>query len=391
MEGFIYPKNNNADRGNVGIYIHVPFCLSKCHYCDFCSVLRYGEEQREMYVNALISEMELFARHIGDMGAVPEADTVYFGGGTPTLLSSEQFYRLLGAVDRLFGIAEGAEITAETNPKSADGQKLAEIRRAGVNRLSIGMQSAHDEELRALGRIHKFEDFKRTFADARDAGFDNVSADLMYGIPNQTGESFASSVETLASFKPEHISSYCLTVEEGTNFFRRRDSLDLPDEDAVGDMYAAMSRTLCSVGYEKYEISNFAFPGRESRHNLKYWLCRDYLGFGPAAHGYFAGVRFGHSRDVDAYVSGKSTIIDVEGISKDEAMRESALLGMRLAKGVDLDLFYADFGVKMLDVFPNFTKFAPKFVNIDEKRCRFTDEGMFVSNYILADALDFGE
>ena len=164
MEGFIYPKNKNG-RGKVGVYVHVPFCLSKCHYCDFCSVLRYGNEQKEQYVGALISEMKLFAKKIGDVGGIPKADTVYFGGGTPTLLSPDQFGRLIATVDELFGIEDGAEITAETNPKSADGNKLKDIRLAGVNRLSIGMQSVHDGELRALGRIHNFEDFKKTYAD----------------------------------------------------------------------------------------------------------------------------------------------------------------------------------------------------------------------------------
>ena len=390
MKGFIYPKNKNG-RGKVGVYVHVPFCLSKCHYCDFCSVLRYGEEQKERYVGALISEMKLFAKKIGDVGGIPKADTVYFGGGTPTLLSPDQFGRLIAAVDELFGIEDGAEITAETNPKSADGNKLKDIRLAGVNRLSIGMQSVHDGELRALGRIHNFEDFKKTYADARDAGFENISADLMYGIPNQTMDSFKESVETLASFGPEHISSYCLTVEEGTNFYRRKDVLDLPDEDTVGDMYAEMSRILALRGYDKYEISNFSRESKESRHNVKYWRCDDYLGFGAAAHGYFAGVRYGHGRDVDAYMSGKSIIIDVESIGREEAMRESALLGMRLARGVDLDEFFANFGVNMLDVFPKFKDFAPRFVKIDDGRCHFTDEGMFVSNYILAEALDFGE
>jgi oxygen-independent coproporphyrinogen-3 oxidase len=231
-------------------------------------VQRADESKKEQYVKRLCEEIELFAEKIGEVGEIPVADTVYFGGGTPTLLSAKQFGRILDTVNAKFGIEEDVEITAETNPKSADGEKLAEIRKTGINRLSIGMQSVHDCELKALGRIHNFEDFKTTFADARDAGFDNISVDLMYGIPQQTRESFAESVETLASFAPEHISSYCLTVEEGTNFGRRRESLILPDEDAVSDMYSDMTEILSKFGYSKYEISNFAKVGRASRHNL---------------------------------------------------------------------------------------------------------------------------
>ena len=385
------PDLNTNKRKNVGIYIHVPFCLSKCHYCDFCSVQRADEEKKEQYVKRLCEEISHSAERIGERSEIPAADTVYFGGGTPTLLSAEQLGRILDIVDAKFGINKYAEITAETNPKSADGKKLADIRKTGVNRLSIGMQSVHDSELRALGRIHSFEDFKITFAEARAAGFDNISADLMYGIPVQTLKSFKESIKTLAAFAPEHISSYSLTVEEGTNFYRRRDSLALPDEDAVGEMYETMGEMLLSAGYRKYEISNFARPVRESRHNIKYWHCDDYLGFGAAAHSCFAGKRFAHSRDIDAYLRGESIIIDIEELSENQRMNEYAMLGMRLTEGVGLDAFKERFGIDFLEKFQTFKKYAPDFVEIDTKRCRFTDKGMLVSNYILSDALDFSE
>ena len=375
----------------MGIYIHVPFCLSKCHYCDFCSVQRADEEKRELYVKRLCEEITFFAEKIGESGEKPLADTVYFGGGTPTLLSVDQFSRLIRCVDDNFGIAEGAEITVETNPKTSDREKLAEMRKIGVNRLSIGMQSVHNDELKALGRIHSFHDFLNTYLDARAVGFDNVSVDLMYGIPNQTAESFKESVKALADLAPEHISSYCLTIEDGTNFGRRRDSLNLPDEDVISDMYADMSEILSKYGYKKYEISNFSKVGRESRHNVKYWRLEDYLGFGAAAHSCFAGKRFAHSRDIDAYLRGESIIIDVEELSLKERMNEYVMLGMRLACGVSLADFKANFGSELLDEFKDLKKYAPEFVNIDSKGCRFTDKGMFVSNFILSDALDFGE
>jgi oxygen-independent coproporphyrinogen-3 oxidase len=322
---------------------------------------------------------------------MPAADTVYFGGGTPTLLSAEQIGRILDVIEANFSIEKGAEITIETNPKSADGKKLAEIRKVGVDRLSIGMQSVHDNELRALGRIHNFDDFKITFSEAREAGFDNISADLMYGIPDQTRESFIESVRTLAAFEPEHISSYSLTVEEGTNFYRRRDKLIFPDEDTVSDMYADMTEALAKYGYHKYEISNFAKDGRASRHNIKYWRLEDYLGFGAAAHSCFGGKRFAHSRDIEAYLRGESIIIDVEELSKKEQMNEYVMLGMRLAEGIDLDDFKARFNVDFSSEFSSFAKFAPEFIEISEKNCKFTEKGMFVSNYILSDVLDFGE
>ena len=375
----------------MGIYIHVPFCLSKCHYCDFCSVQRADEAKREQYVERLCAEIGMIAQKIGEKGEIPVADTVYFGGGTPTLLSAEQMARLVRCVDENFGIADGAELTAETNPKTADREKLEKMREIGINRLSIGMQSVHDRELKALGRIHSFDDFLKTFSDARAAGFDNISVDLMYGIPEQTKESFRRSVETLAALVPEHISSYCLTVEDGTNFGRRRDSLVLPDEDTVSDMYADMGEILAKYGYHKYEISNFSKAGRESRHNIKYWRLEDYLGFGAAAHSCFAGKRFAHSRDIDAYLRGESIIIDVEELSLKEQMNEYVMLGMRLDSGVSLDAFRTIFGSELLDEFKAFEKYSPEFVEIDAEKCRFTEKGMFVSNYILSDALNFGE
>ena len=375
----------------VGIYVHMPFCLSKCHYCDFCSVTGADEGKKDLYVSRICAEIGELADKIKQTGELPQADTVYFGGGTPTLMSAEQFARILEAVESNFGISQSAEITAECNPRSIDENGLSDLRRLGVNRLSIGMQSIHDSELRALGRIHGSGDFLETFGAARKAGFDNISVDLMYGIPNQTRESFKKSVEGLAMLAPEHISSYALTVEEETNFHRRRDSLDLPDEDTVGDMYDDMCEVLAKYGYHRYEISNFSKDGRESRHNLKYWTGENYLGFGSAAHSYFDGVRFAHSRDINAYIEGKSTIIDVEPIDKREAMNEYVMLGMRLSQGVDISSFKDRFGEEIFEVFGKIRQYSPEFIEISDQKCRFTERGVFVSNSILSDVLDFGE
>ena len=369
----------------VGIYIHVPFCRSKCYYCDFCSRTRADEEIKSLYTKRLCEEIDDVAKRIGS--SRPIADTVYFGGGTPTLLSPLQFEEILDAVERNFGIGSGAEITAETNPKTADGEKLKNMRAVGINRLSIGMQSVHDNELRALGRVHTFSDFEKIYSDARDAGFDNISADLMYGIPEQTKKSFCESIERLASLSPEHISSYSLTVEEGTPFWNRRDRLVLPDEETVSDMYLLMGDILRTHEYEKYEISNFAHRSRESRHNLKYWRREDYLGFGPAAHSFFGGIRFAHSRDIEAYLRGESIIESTEAIAGDEAMDEYVMLGMRLAEGIDTERFASIFGVDFYEKYGAvFERFAPDYVYIDKTSCRFTDKGMLVSNYILSES-----
>ena len=368
-----------------GIYIHVPFCLSKCHYCDFCSRTRADEGVKSLYVKRICEEIRACGDGLGDKR--PVADTVYFGGGTPTLLSPKQFDAILDTVNDVFQIDAHAEITAETNPKSADLSKLREMRSIGINRLSIGMQSIHNNELRALGRIHNHEDFLLSYRDARRAGFDNISADLMYGIPEQTMTSFEESVRELVSIGPEHISSYCLTVEDGTNFGRRRDSLTLPDEDAVSNMYQAMTDILWLGGYEKYEISNFAHNGRASRHNLKYWKREDYLGFGPAAHSFYGGVRFANSRDVEGYLDGRDIRECSEKIEGRDAADEYVMLGMRLSEGIDIDEFNRLFKIDFMEHYGNtFKRFAPEYISIDDKRCAFTDRGMFVSNYILSEA-----
>ena len=368
----------------VGIYVHVPFCKSKCYYCDFCSKTRADEETKSLYVKRLCEEISEISKLIGDER--PMADTVYFGGGTPTLLSPSQFELILGAIEHNFGIENGAEITAETNPKTADGEKLKNMRSVGINRLSIGMQSVHNNELRALGRIHTYEDFQKTFSDARNAGFENISADLMYGIPEQSKKSFEASVKTLAELDPEHISSYSLTVEEGTPFWNRRESLLLPDEDTVGEMYLMMGDILRSYGYEKYEISNFSHKGRESRHNLKYWERREYLGFGSAAHSFFKDVRFAHSRDIEAYLRGEKIIESVDEIPQQEAMDEYVMLGMRLSKGLNAPEFDRLFGVSFDERYGNvFKRFSPEFITVENGNYRFTDKGMLVSNYILSE------
>lgn len=372
----------------LGIYIHIPFCKSKCMYCDFCSFPQTKKDKIDSYVNRLVYDILNFEAPKG-VAYLP-ADTIYFGGGTPTLLDTEHFEKILLAIKDKFQIADSAEISAECNPKTADLEKLKAMKNLGINRLSIGMQSSSSEELKLVGRHHTYDDCKMAVLEARKAGFENISLDLMYGLPNQTLDSFKKSLSDVVALSPNHISSYALKLEEGTPLYRLADRYKFPDEDEVCDMYDCMCNTLESFGYNRYEVSNFASVGFESRHNLKYWDYEDYIGFGVAAHSFVCGRRIENSRDFDAYVNGESIVDSSELMDFDTQKNEYVMLAMRLACGVDAQKyknifdsdFECDFGAK-------FKKYCPEFVIMDEFGARFTKKGFFVSNYILSDVLDF--
>lgn len=343
-------------------------------------------------MRAYVSEL---CRRIGK--AAPFArdhvvDTVYFGGGTPTLLPVDCFEALLSCLRRTFRWAKDrdCEVTCEANPATADLDKLSRLRALGVNRLSIGLQSVHDRELARLGRAHTFSDFERILSDARRAGFDNVSADLMYGIPEQTVESFRQSLETLCALAPEHISAYCLKLEEGTPFFDRREELPLPDEDAECEMYALCGEILAKRGYHKYEISNFAKEGRESRHNLRYWLGEDYLGFGVAAHSCFGGERFGNSRDLSAFLAGEDLVEERTVLTERDRINETLMLRLRLTEGLDTADFTRRFGRSPHEIFPTLSSWIRDgWLWERDGRIAFTEKGFFVSNTILSELMDF--
>ena len=369
----------------LGLYIHVPFCLKKCLYCDFCSFPTYTEELMDGYVKRLNSDIERYSRGFGGV-----VDTVYFGGGTPTLLKERHFDSIFETISKNYTVDRGAEISCECNPATVDRKYLEGIRKAGINRLSIGLQSANDGELRALGRAHSFADFLKTYEDARAAGFDNLSLDLMYGIPEQTLESFGSTLAKVREIAPEHISAYALKIEDGTPFGKIKETLSLPDEDAECDMYALCNETLAAGGYQRYEISNFARPGFESRHNIKYWQGDDYLGFGVAAHSYFKGERFANSRDIAAYVRGDDITEERRAIPKKEQMTEHVMLRMRMSDGICRSDFKARFGVSLEEFCGELSRYVNLgFMTDDGERVAFTERGIFVSNTILSDILDF--
>lgn len=312
-----------------GIYIHVPFCRRKCPYCDFYS-LAYSDEAADTYTGALLRAME--TQPFGEMAA----DTLYFGGGTPILLGPERLGRILDAARGAFSLGAEAEITLEANPAAAMAQELAALRKKGFNRISFGVQSLHDGELAALGRLHSAQEARRAILDAAAAGFENISADLMLAIPGQSEATMSASIAELASLPVNHISAYLLKVEEDTPFGRQKDALTLPDEDAAADLYLACVEGLAGQGFAQYEISNFAKDGAVSRHNLKYWQGEPYLGIGPAAHSFLVGRRFYFPRDLAAFLAAERpftlTVDDGPGGGPEETL----LLGLRLTEGVNL-------------------------------------------------------
>ena len=380
-------RQERGTKRPLSLYIHVPFCVQKCNYCDFCSFPSRSAEEKARYVSRIIEDLQKFAPSASEY----VVETVYFGGGTPTLLQVSDFTAILSAVAEHYTLSPSLEITAECNPGTVDFAYLSALRQSGVNRLSIGLQSANENELRLLGRIHTAEDFLRTVEDARRAGFTNLSADLMFGIPDQTVESFRETLSFVLRAAPEHISVYGLKIEEGTAFFARRDEMTFPDEDAEEQMYLDAVSILQDGGLQRYEISNFARSGYLSRHNYAYWTGQDYVGFGPAAHSYFAGERFSNSRDFAAYLRGESIEDSRETVTHDEALREHVMLHMRLEAGVSAaaydrlagrsGAFLARYG----DAMQAYARHG--FIRETDDGFAFTTKGFRVSNYILSEIL----
>lgn len=378
----------------LGLYVHVPFCKSKCLYCDFCSFPHPKAETVERYVfDGLQKEILRWSERISASGERYEVDTVYFGGGTPTCLPHDLLCWILGMIDSQFTLAQDAEITVECNPATGSRETFSALRRAGFNRISLGLQSVHANELKRLGRRHDFADFCRTYEEIRQVGFSNVSVDLMSGIPEQTAESYLQTLEKVCAMEPEHISSYGLIVEEGTPFatLESRKQLVLPDEETARQMYFDGIDFLAKQGIKQYEISNFAKAGYESRHNMKYWNCDEYLGFGLAAYSDFSGARFGNSRDLSAYIEGREILWEREEPSEKERQNEYVMLRMRLCDGVSASSFEERFGVDFESSFGTHLSRYMKggFVRKTEDGYAFTPEGMYVSNTILSEVLDF--
>ena len=352
-----------------GLYIHIPFCARKCPYCDFYSVAGAGEELRDRYVRALVESMRPWA------GAV--FDTVYFGGGTPPLLGADNLCRVLDAAAGLFTLSD-PEVTLECNPGSTRGEDLPLLRGAGFSRLSVGLQSADPEELRFLGRPHTAQDAARLILDAERAGFRNLSLDLMAALPGQSAETLRASVEFCAALPVTHISGYLLKVEPGTPFAAR--GVEPPDGDAAADLYLALCGACESAGFRQYEISNFARPGFESRHNMKYWRLEPYLGLGPAAHSFWEGRRFFRPRDLRGFCDGTAGIVDDGPGGGPE---EYLMLGLRLTEGIRTGRLLSA-GLKEEHVDRAFAPFLRcGLAARTPEGFRLTREGFLVSNAII--------
>ena len=310
-----------------GLYVHVPFCDKRCDYCDFVT---FADRPRQVdpYLTALDHEL---SRH-----APARIETLFIGGGTPTALTVPQIDRLMASIHRHFDLSELGEATVEANPESANEERLAAYRRGGINRLSIGLQSADDATLARLGRLHDYQKFLRAYETARRVGFDNVNVDLMFGLPGQTPAQWRETVERVIALDPDHVSAYALKVENGTRF--AKDGVDV-DDDLEADMYLDASTALVAAGFEHYEISNFARPGRASRHNLRYWTNADTIGAGVSAAGFLDGVRWKNTSRFADYVraglEGRAPEREETALPADERQRELMMLNLRLREGVD--------------------------------------------------------
>ena len=373
----------------LGIYIHIPFCRSKCDYCDFYS-LAGRDDRMDQYQKALLSHIKETAPLAQDF----PVDTIYIGGGTPSYYGAKRLKELLGVIRKLYKVEKDAEVTVECNPDSVDVKSLKILRKAGVNRLSMGMQSANACELERIHRIHTPQQVNEAATAARKAGFTNLSLDLIYGLPGQTMDSWKATVEHALSLIPQHLSCYGLKVEEGTPLAARVAQGEvLPDDDQQADLYLWTVGRLERAGYPQYEISNFAKPGFASRHNLRYWLTQPYIGFGPGAHSDFGGRRYSFVRDLDAYIQGVlqgGDIIDEsEIIPKRERCGEYLMLRLRTVQGINEQEYRSTYFMDFAPLQARLEQFrAQGWAEQTDGRWHFTPKGFLLSNQLIGDLLE---
>ena len=375
--------------GGMELYLHMPFCVRKCAYCDFLS-FPTDQETQNLYTRRLREDIDAMGKKYGDI----PVDTIFIGGGTPSVPDSALIVGIMEHVRKAFHVAEGAEISMEANPGTVTREKLTDYRRAGINRLSFGLQSANDRELKLLGRIHTWAEFLESFHLARECGFTNINIDLMSALPGQTRESWKDTLKRVTDLNPEHISAYSLIIEDGTPFGEKYGSEEgrklLPDEDSEREMYHETKRFLRDCGYERYVISNYAKPGRACRHNIGYWTGLPYLGLGLGASSYMDGCRFAVNSDMKQYLEEKPGMFtDVEKLTKKDMEEEFFYVGLRMTAGVSLPEFERRFGVSAKDVYPGLmeTFVAEKAAVFQGDRFVLTDYGLDVSNYIMAQFL----
>jgi oxygen-independent coproporphyrinogen-3 oxidase len=397
MKTIQFPRNSTGNRtagvlsspvevkrSSCGIYIHIPFCKSRCSYCDFATGI-YQTEIAERYVEALLRDIEITRQR---QPSTP-VDTIYLGGGTPSMLSAQQIESILETVRASFDVVSAAEITMEINPGSVTVAGLKDFRSAGINRASFGAQTFADAELARLGRAHNSTDTLNTFAALREAGFENISFDLIAGLPGQTMATWEANVEQALTLQPEHLSFYLLEVHSGTPLAQHieRGIQPKPDDDLAGEMYEVMLERAAQAGYEHYEISNLCRAGFASRHNTKYWTGDPYFGFGCSSHSY-DGVnhRWSNEREVAKYVElierGESPVVEQTDLGPEELRAEAVFLGMRLMSGLNMREYEQTFGANIREEFDDFTEAG--LVEFDGDLVRLTRAGALMSNEIFA-------
>lgn len=375
------------------LYIHIPFCIRKCAYCDFLSGQRNAEEI-ENYVEALISEIKTYQA----MSLNEIVRTVFLGGGTPSILSGSQMKRIFQALRETFDISETAEITVEANPGTVTYEKLTAYRNVGINRISFGLQSANDEELKRLGRIHTFEEFLESYKMARACGFQNINVDLISAIPKQTTEQFEQSLKKITELQPEHVSVYSLIIEEGTPFAKLYGEgapleKDLPSEEEERLIYWKTKEFLEKEGYRRYEISNYAKEGLECRHNLGYWERKNYLGLGLGASSLMGNVRYHNTEDWKEYIANAKNLQqiqkDVETLTVEEQMEEFIFLGLRKMQGISEQKFQEAFQKSIWECYSeNIRKVMEKgLLDKRDGNLYLTEKGIDISNYVFAEIL----
>lgn len=388
---FFFRKKKIEPKKSLGLYIHIPFCVKKCNYCDFLSAPA-DDATKKRYVEALCKEIAGYKALTKEY----QLATIYFGGGTPSVLEVSFIEQILNTVKKNFAVDMEAEVTLEVNPGTASLEKLKRYRELGINRLSIGVQSAKERELALLGRIHTFKEAKQTYFWAREAGFENISLDLMSALPGQSLEDYKENVEAILSLNPEHISSYSLIVEEGTPFYEQYaegapKECDLPEEETDRAMYAYTKERLVQAGYERYEISNYAKPGFESRHNSSYWVGTEYVGVGLGASSLFTNARYHNETDLTAYMetieAGQDVRREIERLVLEEQMEEFMILGLRMMKGVSRQEFQKRFGKAIETVYGSaLNKLEKQGLLIKEgDRITLTENGIDVSNQVFVE------
>lgn len=376
----------------LGLYLHLPFCISKCPYCDFNSYQLKEDNQISSYISALYQEITTYSKKLKKSNI----KTIYLGGGTPTILSGVQIYNILEFCKNKFTIDKDAEITIEANPGTLDGEKIKLLIESGINRLSLGAQSFNNLFLKKLGRIHNTQDIIDSYYLAREKGFSNINIDIMFALPEQTTEDLQVTLKKAVSLKPDHLSLYNLTIKPGTEYYEKhkRGKLKLPNEDEEFDMYNWAINFLEESGFEHYEIANFARPYKRSMHNLIYWQNKPYLGIGAGAYSFIKGYRYMNYENPERYtkeiMSGKLPVDNGEKLSLRKRMIETIILGLRTKDGVGYKKFKTRFGINLNDIF---FKQVNKLVNLallekSDCKIKLTKKGIFLANTVFREFVD---